>query len=453
MDKDSIILKHEQFEADKLTENVAELSQSGEMQTAQLDEMQTRIDAMYKKLGKTKAVVVPDIKEESDSIEPLSTPVGSYDELYEVACKSLKERGLDVDSIDFNELIEDDELQKILEELDAPLPRDQKWKKSDFIVVFIAALVGCAVDFAIGNRDNKMTGKGSKFSNWLNEIHEKKFKHASGASIDFQGKIDGFSFGGGNHRELSKGHDLLRFVEGINSFKTGTFEAVAYENGVKHIIKSTVNQYGNPYQEITLIAAILEYAHHMIADLFSNNSLPFPGYSFLQESSNRDLRKFAADMYANGFNLKNVMIQSVTAVIIEILIRLYFSIQSVKEYKDSVDVADDYSNWEAIKAFVKPTSKDKLHEMLLVAHSIVLAFNVGKIVITKNVADINVAEIISVVKYGIKVTKAVAYRNSDYAKVVYHSNEINKQWGEIANDLDVYDEELLAEMTESLNIA
>ncbi len=457
MNKDLVILKHEQFEVDKADQDVQTLEESNDEQSERLKEMQKRIDAMYQRLGKTKLVPVPSM-DERKSVSDVKEEVGdtiSYDELYDLAESNLKSRGLDVDAIDFDDVLDPKEFSDLLEELDAPLPREQKWRKSDFIVVFIAGLIGSAVDLIVGNRDNALTGKGSKFSDKLNEIHTTKFKHSTGAPIDFQGMKDGFSFGGGNHRELSKGHDLLRFVDGIKMFKNGTFEAVAYENGVKHVVKTAFNQNGNPYTELPLITAILEYAHHMIADLFSNNSLPFPGYSFLRESKIRDLRIFSADMYANGFNCKNVLIQSVTAAIVEIIIRLYFSIQSVKEYKDSVEISEDFSNWEAVKKFFKPTSQDKLHEMLLVSHTIVLAVNVGKIVISEGtaIADINVAEILSVVKYGIKVTKAAASRNFEYAKLMYHAKEINQQWAELEDKIDSYDEALIAEMTETLSIA
>lgn len=458
MDKDLVILKHEQFEVDKADQDVQTLEESNDEQSERLKEMQKRIDAMYQRLGKTKLVPVPSM-DERKSVSDVKEEVGdsiSYDELYDLAESNLKSRGLDVDAIDFDDVLDPEEFSDILAELDAPLPREQKWKKSDFIVVFIAGLIGSAVDLVVGNRNNALTGKNSKLSDWLNEIHESKFPHSKGAPIDFQGKIDGFAhFGGGNHRAYSKGHDLLRFVDGIKMFKNGTFEAVAYENGVGHVVRSTVNQFGNPYKELPLITAILEYAHHMIADFFSENSLPFPGYSFLQECDVKKLRNLSANMYKNGFNCKNVLIQSVTAAIVEIIIRLHFSIQSVKEYKDSVEISEDFSNWEAVKKFFKPTSQDKLHEMLLVSHTIVLAVNVGKIVISEGtaIADINVAEILSVVKYGIKVTKAVASRNFEYAKLMYHAKEINQQWAELEDKIDSYDEALIAEMTETLSIA
>lgn len=449
MDKDLIILKEQQLESEDVKNDLDALRSSNDKQEDRLNQLKKRLDNLYNATGIEKSHATNKVEPKVDNNIKSEEHI-SYDELYEQSKESLKNRGLDVDSIDFDDVISDKDLNDLLEGLNEPLPRDSKWNKSDFIVVFTASVIGCVIDFVLGNKDNKLTGKGSKFSDNLNTIHTEKFKHKSGAPIDFQGKINGFSFGGGNHRELSKGHDVLRFVDGIKSFKNGTFEAVAYKNGVKTIVTSTVNQFGNPYAEMSLISAMLEYAHHMTADLFSNNSLPFPGYSFLRESSNRKLRKFSADMYANGFNCKNVIIQSVTTITLEIIIRLYFSIQSVKQYKKDIDINEDYSNWDLVKKFIKPANKDKLNEMLLVAHTIVLAFNVGKIIITKQIQDINVTEIMAVVKYGIKVTKAVANRNSDYAKLLYHAKRVNDEWENIEKEVSDYDEELLAEMKETL---
>jgi len=452
MDKDLTILKNEQIKTEDAEQGLRELEKSNDDQSKRLADLQKRMDALYKKNGKTKLVEVPKkVASEVETRQQEPTLI-SYEDLYQESLQLLKERGLDVDSIDFNSFLSDTELADIIEELDKPLPRSDRWTKNDFIVVFIAALVGSVTDFILGDRKNPFTGKGSEFSNKLNEIHETKWKHESGAPIDFQGEDKGISFGGGYHRELSKGHDLLRFVEGIKMFKEGKFEAIGYVDGVAKTVSVAVNQNNTPYEALKLGEAIVEYSHHMLADLFSNNSLPFPGYSFLRECNNRDIRKFSADMYKNGFNLKNVIIQSASTIAIEIIIRLYFSIVSVKKYKDSVEIEEDYSNWEAVKEFISPANKDKLNEMLLVAHTIVTAFNVGKIVITKDVSTINVTEIMSVVSYGIKVLKAVAKRNNKHAVLIYHASEVRDNWEKIGQELGI-DESLIEAMDEQLIIA
>ena len=130
---------------------------------------------------------------------------------------------------------------------------------------------------------------------------------------------------------VSESGKLFKTNKGnVLMFKEGKFEAIGYVDKAVKTVSVAVNQNGTPYEALKLGEAIVEYSHHMLADLFSNNSLPFPGYSFLRECDNRKIRKFSADMYKNGFNLKNVIIQSASTIAIEIIIRLYFSIVSVK---------------------------------------------------------------------------------------------------------------------------
>ena len=444
MDKDAVILRHQQKTTADIENEISDLQNSNEAQERRLYELQAKLEAMGARPSKKRPMFRNIKKVAHDS----STMELSYGALFEEAYASLSARGLDPDNVDYSNLVSNEELEQIVRELNKPLPREEKWTKADFIVVFIAAIVGSVVDFILSNRNNKATGQHSKFSEWLNDtFHEGK--HPANAPIDYQGK----GFGGGYHRELSKGHDIARFAEGIKMFKNGTFEGVRYVNGVAEPVKVVANQFGNPYANLSTIEAIIGYAQHMFADLFSKVSLPFPGYSFLTESSNRDVRKFAADMYHNGFNCKNIIIQSASTIAIEVIIRIYFSIMSVKKYHDQIEVAEDYSNLEALKKFVKPESQEKLHEMLLVAHAIVTAMNVGKVVITKNLASINVTEIISVIRYGISVVSAMNKRHGEYARLIYHAGEISELWEKLDSEYSADETEFIVDYPEKLIIA
>lgn len=447
MEKDIVILKHQQEVVSEAEAGVAELHNANEDQAARLAAMQAKLSALGAKPVKKRPVLWKK-KDQHDAELLDANELPSYEELYAAAQCSLAERGLDPEALDYSDLVSEEELKQIIRELNRALPREEKWTKADFLVVFIAAVIGGVVDFILSNRNNSATGQQSKFSEWLNNtFHEGK--HATNAPIDYQGK----GFGGGYHRELSKGHDIARFAEGIKMFKNGSFEGVRYIDGVAHTVVMTANQYGNPYAQLGTIEAILGYAQHMFADLFSKVSLPFPGYSFLAESSNRELRKFAADMYHNGFNCKNIIIQSASTIAIEIIIRIYFSIMSVKKYHDKCEIAEDYSNIEALKQFIKPGSKEKLHEMLLVAHAIVTAVNVGKVVITKNFAEINVTEIMAVVRYGVSVVSAMNKRNGEYAKLIYHAERINEVWEQLDQSFAEEEREIIESLTEPLVIA
>lgn len=425
MDKDSIILKYEQVEMQAISSGISDLAESNRKQEEKLNELKAKMARAYKLAG---AKIQPTTVHENNAACEATIPTAvaapstemSYEALYQKASASLAERGIDVDSLDYHSLVSEAELREIEQQLNRPLPRREKWTKSDFIAVFIAAAIGSLADIVLSDRNNALTGTKSDFSKWLNGFHT----HEGGAPIDYQGK----NFGGGFHRGLSKGHDILRFIEGIMMFQNGQFEAIRYENGIAQRIIRTANQYGTPYEQLSIAEAIARYAKHMFADLFSTCSLPFPGSSFLVEADNRTLRKFAADMYQNGFNIKNIMTQGLSVVIIEVILRIYFSIQSVRQYKEKFELSEDYSNFDAVKHFFKQENKDKLDEMLLVAHTIVAAMNIGKVIINKAPWQINIGEIFSVVRYGVKVLSRILDRNSDYAKLMRSSKEIHEGW-------------------------
>ena len=427
MDKESVILKYIKKETDSIDDGISEIKSRNSSREQSLDEVDSRLDEIYAMLNMKKRNILP-IEKPEISTEPSKSEFSaiSYDELYNKAALELVKRGLDIDSLDYHSLVTESELIEIEKELNRPLLRREKWEKADFVAVFIAASIGSLVDLILSDRNNKFTGKGSDFSKWLDQFHQ----HDGGGPIDYQGK----GFGGGFHRGLSKGHDVLRFIEAIIMFKNGQFEGVRYIDGVAHKVVSSVNQYGTPYEQLGWIEAMLKYAKHMFTDLFSTCSLPFPGSSFLFECSDRDLRKLAATMYQNGFNLKNIMIQSLSTIIVEVIIRIYFGIKSVQNYNSEFELTEDYSNFTAIKEFIKPSSKEKLFEMFLLAHSIVTAVNVGKVIIKKSPWELNVTEIISVIRYSIPVVNGVIERNSEYSKLIRNADEIHEKWEQLAEN-------------------
>ena len=91
-----------------------------------------------------------------------------------------------------------------------------------------------------------------------------------------------------------------------------------------------------------------------------------------------------------------------------------------------------------------------MYTLLQCNESIVL--NESKVVIKKAPWEINVAEIFSVVKYGVKVLKSNMVRNSEYAKLIRNSDEIHEKWKELEEQICYDDEEAVNEMTEVLVI-
>ena len=284
----------------------------------------------------------------------------------------------------------DAEMASVQMEIDA-IPTDSiPFDNYDVITVFATATIEVLMDFLLSDPANKNSFASKCNSNdnpigkWCNSIHE-KLDH-SGNPLDFQGRFDQFgnpigygikhkgpniSYGGGNHRGLTNGHDLLRFFDAIRQYHDGVFRDAGFIDGVKIAVESSINQYGNPYVKLTWLQSIWNYVVHMFADFFSNKGLPVPGSSLLSHSNNRELRKFAADMYADGFNLRTELLKGITVLIPELIVRMV----SYLRYKES-----NYSK----------EAKKKLHLMLLLTHGVSSLVNVGKVIITENPVSINI---------------------------------------------------------------
>lgn len=147
MDKDSVILKYEQERTDDIEKETLELEKSSKSQEERLKEMESKLQGLYAKAGKKplKKRVSQRLKEFKKG-KPEEQSELTYDELFALAEESLKERGLSPDEMDYQDLVSEEDINEIIRELNEPIPREATWKKSDFIIVFIAAVLGCAVD-------------------------------------------------------------------------------------------------------------------------------------------------------------------------------------------------------------------------------------------------------------------------------------------------------------------
>jgi len=414
MDKDYIILKHEQLEADDIKERTEALEKNHDDIEKALVEMRQKVSSLCDDADVQIRQIRPTVVEAPVRTE--SVVLKTYEEIYETAHSSLITRGLDPDDVSYGDLLTEQEIREIEHELNALLPREEQWIKSDYIVVFVAAFIGSAADLIFGNRDNPITGQGSKFAEKLNELHV----HEGGAPIDYQGK----GYGGGYHRNDSKGHDILRFYEAIKMFKEGRFEGV---DG----FEINVNQFGNKYDpEVLLRDAIIKYDKHMAADFCSMTSLPIPGFSFLLEGGDNrqiaNLRLLSKKMYQDGFNCKNILIQSISTIGIEVIIRIYYGVQSVEKYKENNVDENEEKFFDDAKQFLLPEKKEKLMEMLLLAHSITMAFNAGKVMVL-DITQINITEIMAVIRYGASVLKATWDRNDKYKKLLRNADLVSQR--------------------------
>lgn len=316
----------------------------------------------------------------------------------------------------------DNEINNLQQSLNKIYTDSIPFDKMDYWVMFLVATLEVAADIFISDPTtewgNKVQGHNHKefgsFSNrwnksqtiigkWCNIVHD-NIDH-SGNPLDFQNRFDELgniipngvkhngptiSFGGGDHRPRTYGHDLFYFWKAISMYMNGEFVDGGYINGEWHEVVSKIalrgqNNTVTEFEQMRLLDATMKYICHMFADFFSSKGLPMPGSGVLEHSKERALRQFSQDMYKEGMNIRTFFLQSVPIAVSEIMMRIY----SHLKYSDS-----EYSD-EAKKA--------KLHLMLLVSHGISTAINVGKVVITENPASLNLWMIVRTISLVLEV--------------------------------------------------
>lgn len=271
----------------------------------------------------------------------------------------------------------DEEISKLSQEMNDINIDSIPFDKWDYIVMFsvgmLESIVGLLVSSPKEGISKKLSDKNSPYGSKLNELHE-KWNHSK-QPLDYQGP----KFGGGDHRARTFGHDLLALPLALYMLTQGKFIDGYYDDGAYQTVMSALNQHGNEYAQMPFEQALLAYLTHMAADFCSTKSLPVPGFGLLAHLSDRDVRKFVADAYSEGFNLRHVFVQGLPVAMTEIVIRLYCWLQSRTK-----DISSE-------------AKKHKRDKMLLVCHTMALLVNTGKVVIMQDPTSINLPMLLRVI--------------------------------------------------------
>jgi hypothetical protein len=324
--------------------------------------------------------------------------------------KYLSDCGIDFTTLRLEELLRQEDIWLIERQLNRPLVERLQWDQWDYCFVFIAAVGGMIADALFGDPKKGLSKMVSDRETWIGSLFERIHEfHQPNNPMDYQGP----HFGGGGHRLRSIGHDLFGFIQGIWQIKNGTFSGRYYDHGKAYRIFSKHNQFGEFYKTVDFGAAVWEYVIHCFCDFFSPMSLPVPGFGYLARMPNRAARKFAADMYDNGYNFRHVLIQSISVVAVEVVIRTYFYLRMRESNLQRSEPADI-----------------KQRELLLLSHSLVMAFNCGKVIISPNaLLELNLPQILAVAYYFIPWV-IFQYRNNDTLNKAFRNIEELKAWSE-----------------------
>ena len=363
---------------------------------------------------------------------------------------------MNINEIDFDELVNetsftsdlafslhgmtaDEYIAKVTEEINKIDLKSVPVDKWDLLVTFLLASLEVAGDFFVGDPDFKhsLANKNGPFCKWLNKFHDKASSTSSwwghkGSVLDYQG--DEIAGSKGAHRGMTFAHDLplarylygaevkhddstakrtvkhvyngaliahdlLCFLLSLYSICTGKFVDCAFtKNGAYELIVKSTNQNGKPYDPCNLFVGVVKYLMHMLADFCSSSSLPIPGWSLLTHFPDRDVEAFALKLYRNGMNLRTLALQSVPVGVTELLMSVYIWIRS----KDCEEKYSDEA-WE-----------HKKNKLLLIAHGITTAVNVGKVVITKSPWRLNLVVISRAVQLVWKVVDEETKLTNDH---------------------------------------
>jgi hypothetical protein len=373
--------------ADDLADGMNQLEASQDEDADDLDELMARANAMLDELGVEANEPDP---APSPPLAPPHRPTTppDWDSLLErYRAEPLPPEG-------FDGLLPPDVIEEIDHAFTRSVERAPWIRWGDFIAVGAAGLAGGLFDLFLNH-------------GLLNrpDLHQKILhpRHA----IDFP-------LGGHDHRVVGAGHDLFRFAEARQMLIDGKFEALFRG----HYTKATFYRYGGqtfPYDKIPEEAATIALLTHWLADFFSTRSLPLPGWSFLTQN-NDGVADFAIQAYRSGLNLRSLLSNFSGVLLTGTMLRLY---TYLRQFLDTGRI--DPFLWKDIK----------YQEMCLVAQSINLLMNLGKVAVTQNVFAINPVAIMAVIRHAIPVIRDAQRRRSPIAIMERNKGLLDQRWEEL----------------------
>lgn len=268
--------------------------------------------------------------------------------------------------------------------------------KFDLVIVFIAGLMGAACDIILGKPADGYNGLlksaeepkiNDKFAFGLG----KYLKQYDLKNNPIDKTIPGIQVG--DHRLFSYGHDLLRIFQTVAVMLTGTGPVGVTGLGGELILEQAPEKWIENLKELgidgtkpdikSVIKILIILFLHLYKDYCSARSLPIPGLTYIANLNKDTMPRFLDELTNDKeFNLRTLNGQVLSVVSIELVISIY---SFIRKKTDKSTYSDEQY-------------KNKKEKLLLISHSIALAFNVGKVVLTNNPAFINFPQIIRIVK-------------------------------------------------------
>lgn len=308
--------------------------------------------------------------------------------------------------------------------------------KYDVGIAALAAIVGAIVDIALvgipaKGPDGLEAGPLSdfirkKFDEAFSPEEMEKLANSKKSKVPFDAQdnrntteyVEGLS--AYYHRLLSLGHDpLLGFIFGVYDIMHGTMTTIDMSG---KIVCQVMENYADR-KESDIVSAIAKQIIHFKSDITTSMGLPAPlmGLFNLLQFGNigeeeLTVAEIVQGMYYEGFDFIHFCSQSMSVIVIELIVRLGYAIKRIKEgnkVKDSIPIS------------LNRSKHPKLATMLFIGHTGATAVNAGKVYFTKNPMAINYPQWMAFAKYSYKqlrwaVIQKPAMREA-YVEGILHS--------------------------------
>lgn len=312
----------------------------------------------------------------------------------------------------------------------------QRLDKYDVGIAALAAIVGAIVDIVLvgipaKGPDGLEAGPLSdfirkKFDEAFSPEEMEKLANSKKSKVPFDAQdnrntteyVEGLS--AYYHRLLSLGHDpLLGFIFGVYDIMHGTMTTIDKSG---KIVCQVMENYADR-KESDIVSAIAKQIIHFKSDITTSMGLPAPlmGLFNLLQFGNigeeeLTVAEIVQGMYYEGFDFIHFCSQSMSVIVIELIVRLGYAIKRIKEgnkVKDSIPIS------------LNRSKHPKLATMLFIGHIGATAVNAGKVYFTKNPMAINYPQWMAFAKYSYKqlrwaVIQKPAMRKA-YVEGILHS--------------------------------
>lgn len=376
-------------------------------------------------------------------------PIPTWESLVEVAEKQV---GSDCP---LESLFTEEELKnnkEAIRQMNAEYNTLHKLDKFDIAISAIAAIVGAAVEILLVCIPQKTyTGlKAGPLSNYIRDYFNKKYPAGLNENLEISKvpydaqdnrntKIHVEGLSAYYHRLLSLGHDpILGFIIGVMDIMTGKMTTIDKSG---KIVSQVIDQYAGR-KEQNIFSAFAKQIVHLKSDITTAMGLPVPLmalFNFLQFGSigkeEQTIAEIVQGMYYEGYDFIHFCSMSIPAMLVEVIVRLGYSIKRIKE---------GYSIKESIPVSLNRNRHPKLATMLFIGHTGATAVNLGKVLFTQNPVSINFPQWIAFAKYSYSQLKWALIEKPSLQSAYVDgklSEEFDKVYAEIDSTFSEFAEE------------